>query len=80
MNSFNTFAGIRFVENPNLVEDGDPIEVPRTWMERLFSYPWKPWKKVKTVIPKVPSSRVLVMGNVAVAHPEVIKQLRLTNT
>ncbi len=29
------------------------LEVERSWRERLFSRPWKPWKKFKwVVIPK----------------------------
>jgi hypothetical protein len=30
------------------------IQVKRTFLERFFTLPWKPWKRTKVVIKKVP--------------------------
>ena len=71
------FDGMRIVEDLSLVVDGDPIEVRRTWKERLFSRPWRPFKRNKTVIPKVPSEEVLViLPNTIVAHPITAREVR----
>lgn len=68
---------VRVLENPLLVVDGDPVEVPRTWRERLFSRPWRPFKATKTVIPKVPMPSVYLTGDGTVyAHPEIAAQIR----
>lgn len=44
------------LESNDCVEDGEPVEVRRSWRERLFSWPWRPWCATKTVVPKVPMS------------------------
>ena len=68
---------VRVLENPLLVVDGDPVEVLRTWKERLFSRPWRPFKATKTVIPKVPMPPVYLTGDGTVyAHPEIAAQIR----
>ncbi len=52
----------------NLLEDGEPREVVRTWKERLFS--WNPWKRTKTVIPRIPSRQVYGLPDgTVVMHP-----------
>lgn len=71
------YGGIRIIESAYLVEDGPPIEVPRTWRERLFTLPWQPRKRTKTVITKVPAKHGYRMGsNTIVMHPETARQLR----
>jgi len=42
----NTYCGLQFI--PSLAMR-DPIYEKRTWKERLFSLPWKPFLKVKLV-------------------------------
>ena len=44
-----------------------------TWRQRLRS--WKPWKKTRTVVERVPSSRVLVLGDTIICHPEMAAKI-----
>ena len=44
-----------------------------TWRQRLRS--WKPWKKTRTVIERVPSNRVLVLGDTIICHPEMAAKI-----
>lgn len=66
------------LENPFLVVDGESYEVPRTWKERLFTLPWHPFKRTKTIIPKVPNKNVYFANNgtVCIAHPETARIIR----
>lgn len=42
--------------------------VLRTWKERLFSWPWRPWKKTK----KVPFNEVFLWnGDTIICHPSM---------
>lgn len=49
----------------------------RSWRERLFTRPWRPWRKVESyMIPlmwklRLPGQRVVI-----VAHPQLITQIR----
>ena len=63
------------IQDPSMLEDGEPLEVPRTWRERWFTLPWKPWKAAKTITPRVPSPSVSIFGNKLIGHPETIKAL-----
>ncbi len=71
------FKGHRIIEDPNLTE---PKEIPRTTKERLFSLPWKPWRKTKFI--QVPRKEAFVMNNallggkVILMHPSHVEQLR----
>jgi hypothetical protein len=67
---------MQIIEDSNMLEDGIPYEVPRTWKERLFSLPWTPRKKTRTVIPKIPSKSVVVFNGSLVMHPETAKIYR----
>ena len=44
-----------------------------TWRQRLRS--WKPWKKTRTVVERVPSNRVLVLGDTIICHPEMAAKI-----
>lgn len=62
----------------NLTKKGDPIQVSRTWKERLFSLPWKPWQNQKTVIPILPIEDILYWAQgIYLAHPDTIQKLKL---
>jgi sporulation protein YlmC with PRC-barrel domain len=52
----------------------DTKEVKRTWKERLFTVPWRPLKKTKTVV--VPSDKVYMMGDIVVCHPVMESRLQ----
>ncbi len=69
--------GHRIIEDINLTE---PKEIPRTTRERLFSLPWRPWRKTKFI--QVPKQEAFIMdiplmgGKVIVMHPSYAEQLR----
>lgn len=45
-----------------------------TWRQRLRS--WKPWKKTRTVVERVPSNRVLVLGDTIICQgPEMAAKI-----
>ena len=70
--------GVKIIVNENLTEDGEPYEITRTWKERLFTLPWKPLRKTKTVIPQVPSSQIYGLEDgTFVMHPETFRRLEV---
>lgn len=73
-----TFNGITILPNANMTEHGEPINIRRTWKQRLFSWPWKPWCNIMTVTPYTPSKKVYMLKSqgIAFAHPAVIDELR----
>lgn len=78
------FGGLRVLTDVHCVADGEPIQVPRTWRERLcitsyhalMTQPFEPWKKTRTVIPKVPAC-YMIAGGTLLMHPEYLSQLQL---
>jgi hypothetical protein len=72
------FAGrIRIIECLEMVGDGEPIEVRRGWRERLFSRPWRPFKRTRNEVPKVPMKDVYRLARgVFLMHPAVAAELR----
>ena len=72
----NPQLGLLVVEDDNMVTTGTPYQARRTWGERLLSWPWRPWQRTKTVIPVVPDTRVLRMGNRIVCHPAMAEEVR----
>jgi hypothetical protein len=65
-------GGMRIYTNALLTESGEPYTVDRTWKERLFSLPWKPWKSTKVIIPTVPSTKVYALSdNILIMHPDM---------
>ena len=75
--------GAGIYTNPNLTVPGDPIVTvhDRTWRQRLFSRPWRPWQATytTTVIPRVPDRKVYRTpdGNFMM-HPETAKAFKET--
>lgn len=68
---------VRIIEDVNLTEDGPPITVHRTWRERLFSRPWRPFMRTKEVTPKVPYRGALKMPDGSlVMHPATAREFR----
>jgi len=68
--------GMRIIENPNLLVPGEPKIIVRTWKERIFSLPWRPWRASKTIIPMVPSKEILQYGNRWIMHPSMAEQIK----
>jgi hypothetical protein len=49
--------------------------VNRTWRERLFSWPWRPW--LATRIERIPDPSLYQLGgDTLVGHPATIERLR----
>lgn len=63
--------GYRIIEDSNLLKFTD---VPRTWHERLLTWPWRPWKKTKRV--SLPDPDFYGVGNDIVCHPVTAQRLR----
>ena len=75
-----TFGGLRVIESEWLTQDGEPVQVRRTWRERLFSRPWRPLQATRTVIPQVPYQGAMTLGRDAVVmHPAIARQMREMN-
>jgi len=68
-------AGKQLIENPNMVVFGESYDVRRSWRERLFTRPWKPWVIFKRLTPMVPMKKLLLAGDKIIGHPEAIKEL-----
>jgi hypothetical protein len=54
----------------------EPKIVNRTWKERLFSRPWKPWVKTKTIQVDVLGPVMYQVGNKFLVHPSLMPGLR----
>ena len=61
--------GLRIHESPNSYE----VQIiKRSWRERLWSWPWRPW-----VVTKVFHKPAMYqIGNTIVAHPSLMSQIR----
>lgn len=71
------FNGLNVYTNPHMVEEGELYEELRSWRERLFTRPWRPLKKTKTVIPMVPSKEVFCFPDGrTVMHPAMLEELK----
>ena len=69
---------MRVIEDINMLEDGAPYAVNRTWKARLLSLPWTPLRKWKTIVPRVPRKDVLKLPDgTIVGHPETLRSIRL---
>ena len=67
--NYTYFHGRRIVEDISMTVPGDPIKEKRTWKERLFTWPWKPFKAYNTTIPQVPSGEVIIVDDYFIMHP-----------
>lgn len=73
----NRFQGMRVIESAYLEEDGEPYIVRRTWRQRLFSRPWRPWQTTYTVVPKVPFRGAIQLNKTTlVMHPDTVRLVR----
>ena len=71
----NKFYGYKVVEDVHMVDVDNPIitEVKRTLKERLFTLPWRPFKKTKIVTTYPPLKSFYLMDTMLICHP-VMKQ------
>lgn len=63
------WSGRRVITTVYLTVAGEPMTVRRSWRNRLFSRPWRPWKSTYTYTPQVPSPEVLLVGDTFYVHP-----------
>lgn len=71
----NTYTGLTVFANP-LLTDTKIRDVPRTWKERLFSWPWRPQIATRKEVYQVPSEKIYVMGDKIICHPDFANKLR----
>lgn len=64
---------IDIIQNPYLVKSET---VQRSWKERLFTWPWKPWRRTKIL--QVPSNEAIVdaINHKVYVHPEFYETLK----
>lgn len=74
MLNFQYPARLEMYESANSIEiDADnptkPETIKRSWKERLFSLPWRPWVKTKVI--RVPNYKPAIyrVGNRFIYHP-----------
>ena len=65
------YMGLKLISSPAM---RTPIYGLRTWKERLFSLPFKPFRKFKVVGYK-PMEQIVMMGNFLFAAPEIVERL-----
>ena len=73
--SLSPLGRFQIIENSQMV-DRKETEVSRPWKERLFSLPFKPFKKTKIIVTYIPKSEILQYGNVIVCHPAIAAKIR----
>jgi hypothetical protein len=71
------FNGMRVILSPLLEQFGAPYEERRSWWNRLFSRPWRPFQKTRTIIPRVPyEGAYQINKNTLVMHPVTFNKLK----
>lgn len=72
-----SYVGLQVIEDPNMTEPGAPIVVLRTFRERWFSRPWRPFRYTKTIVPQVPMRTTYVLEDrFVIMHPAMAARLR----
>lgn len=71
------YCGLKILENPILTVPGQSEQVKRTLKERLFSRPWRPFKKYIKVTPMIPDPNYYLdkINNTIIAHPDTARKL-----
>ena len=70
----NMFADVREpkIEAKPLTQE-KRVQIERTWRERLFTRPWTPFTRHRTVIEIEPSWGIMRFANVFVLRPEIAR-------
>ena len=69
-------SGYKIQTSSLMVVLGDVVQVPRTWRERLLTWPWKPWVSTKPQQTFKPDPRFYVVnGDTIVMHPDMYARL-----
>jgi hypothetical protein len=73
----DSLLGLKVIESPYLEQDGTPYDVRRTWRQRLFSRPWRPFVTTYTVVPRVPLEGFVQLNpHTIVMHPVTLRRLK----
>lgn len=72
---FDLYFGWQIIESNHLTIPVDKI-VNRSWIERLFSWPWKPWIKTKLITERHPDPNIYKIDNKIICHPTIAQQLK----
>ena len=71
------YCGMEVIINIHLTIDGEPYEEERSWGERLFTRPWRPFRKTNTVIPQIPDNNVyMYKKDKLFMHPTIYKLIQ----
>ena len=47
-----------------------------SWKDRLFSWPWRPWRKTKTVCWTTPLRTTYLLDGIFFMHPELYNEIK----
>lgn len=75
-----TINGIRLMTNDYLTVAGEATEVGRTFHDRWFTWPWRPWVKTWMYVPRLPDPHLYRIqdhldGQAILGHPETVKDV-----
>jgi hypothetical protein len=73
--SIDSLCGMRIIQNPFLMERGEPKTVRRSWIERLFTRPWNPFCATKCIVPIIPKRDPIIFGDMILIHPARMHEL-----
>lgn len=75
MNSY-PIMGYRIVTSSFMTVPEERV-VDRSWKERLFSLPWHPMRKTKTIIVQVPSQQIFIdhVHQTMYCHPSLYAKI-----
>ena len=76
MINYIRFLMYKVIEDKTLEEFDYEFVVKKSLKERLFSWPWQPFKKEITIINTKPSKYIYKKDECLVMHPTVAKRLR----
>ncbi len=70
---------LRIIETRHLTETLT-VTRRRSWAERLWSWPWRPWRAQAAETQVVPSTKTFYLPaqDAWVCHPEMARRLRFT--
>jgi len=70
-------TGFNMIEDKNLVVQDGTTTLNRSWEERLFTWPWKPWVATKEIVNMIPNPDVfLIDRKTVIAHPATAQKIK----
>lgn len=69
--------GLKVIEDKNLTIHDGTTTITRSWKERLFTLPWRPWvatKEISNIIPN-PEFFYIRHKGIVLAHPVTARKL-----